>query len=133
MSKFSKTARHKFKIYTDFYRKDLALSDYKITFNFFRVVIEKLGLKVRSRYGTHMVRKQGSLKLLNLKRFRITDSVLLIFHNIKKSVACIRILFKATRIIQARQFLGSDSNKGPRNRIVHKITVELVKAANLKK
>ena len=41
-----------------FYRTNLALWKYNFTFNFCRVVIEKVGFKVRLRYGTHMVRKQ---------------------------------------------------------------------------
>ena len=57
-SKFSKTTRQKFKMYIYTYRIDLALSEYDFTFNFCRVVIEKLGFKVRLRYGTHTVRRQ---------------------------------------------------------------------------
>ena len=38
-----------------FYRTGLALSEYNFTFNFYRVVIEKVGFKVRLRHGTHTV------------------------------------------------------------------------------
>ena len=52
-SKFSKTTRHKFKMYTDFYRTGFALSEYNFNSNFCRVIFEKFGFKVRLMYGAH--------------------------------------------------------------------------------
>ena len=43
-------------MHVHFYRTDFVLSEYNFTLNFCRVVIEKVGFKVRLRYGTHTVR-----------------------------------------------------------------------------
>ena len=66
-SKFSKTIRQKFDMYTHFYRIDILQSDYNFTFNFCRVVIEKFGLKVRLRYGAGT----SSLKSLETKAVQL--------------------------------------------------------------
>ena len=49
---FSNTPRQKFKVNAYSYRTNLALSEYNFTFNFCRVVIEKIVSKVQFGYGT---------------------------------------------------------------------------------
>ena len=58
---FSITTLQKLKVNIYCLRTNLALSEYNYNFNFCRVLIEKIDLKVWLRYGTVRVREQVEL------------------------------------------------------------------------